>query len=188
MPSRSFIMSGGLKEGLTRFIKPESPTYNDGTNNVLFPFSYSNGLLDISYSGNTFKTTMVDVPNQDPIAETGVAVSIMSGPRLATQLGNNFKDYIRAWRDGTIDAGSPIEMYIRPQMLRVQEAQYVNIDANSGDPFKISTEPPASDTYPTGTVDNNYETKYIFKTPLTFTIVESGVVQYITFRTILDQE
>ena len=32
------------------------------------------------------------------------------------------------------------------------------------------------------------QTKYIFKTPLTFTIFESGVLTYITFKTALDQE
>jgi hypothetical protein len=43
------------KEGLTLFVKPESPTYDDGTNNVLFPFSYLNQVLDITYNGNNFK-------------------------------------------------------------------------------------------------------------------------------------
>ena len=185
----SVIRSYGLvKEGLTRFIKPESPTYDDGTNDVLFPFSYSNGVLDISYSGNSFKTIMVDVVNVDPISETDTAVRIMSGPYLATQLGNNFKAYIRAWRDGTIDAGSPIEVNIPAQLLRVQEVSYLNLTANSSESYKITTQAPASDTYPMGTVANNYETKYIFKTPLTFTIMEGGVKQYITFRTVLDQE
>ena len=187
----SVIRSYGLvKEGLTRFIKPESPTYEEGTNDVLFPFSYSNGVLDISYSGNNFKTTMVDVVNVDPISatETKTAIRIMGGPYLATQLGNNFKAYIRAWRDGTIDAGSPIEVNIPAQLLRVQEVSYLNVSADSDELYTISTQAPASDTYPTGTVANNYETKYLFKTPLTFTIMEGGVKQYITFRTVLDQE
>lgn len=176
------------KEGLTHFVKPESPCYDDGSHNVLFPFSYSNGVLDISYSGNDFKTIMVDISGVAPFAETDTAVSINSGPYLVTSLGNNFKDYIRAWRDGTIDAGSPIEIYINPQVLRVQEASYANVDANSGNSYKISTQAPASDTYPTGSLANDYQTTYVFKTPLTFTIVESGVVKYITFRTMLDQE
>ena len=176
------------KEGLTQFIKPESPCYNNGSIDVLFPFSYTNGILDITYSGNDFKTIMVDVPNQAPNAETESAISILSGPYLVTSLGDNFKAYIRSWRNGTIDVGSPIEIYINPQLLRVQEAEYVNIDSISGTSYKISTQAPASDTYPTGPAANNYQTTYIFKTPLTFTIVEGGITQYITFRTILDQE
>lgn len=177
-------------QGLTRFLKPESPCYDDSGEGrrVLFPFSYANGVLDLSYSGNTFEADMVTSLNQSPSAETDTAVQVVGGPHLVTALGENFKAYIRAWRDGSIDAGSPIEIHIRPQVIRVQEAQSENVDANSGSSYKISTLPPASDTYPTGAPINHYQSKYVFKTPLTFTIVESGITQYITFRTMLDQE
>ena len=176
------------KEGLTEFLKPESPCYDNGTDNVLFPFTYSNNVLDITYEGNNFQTQMVDSLNVDPIAETDTAISIIGGPYVATSLGENFKAYIRAWRDGTIDAGSPIDVYIAPQLYRVQEADSANIDANSGEAYKISTSAPSSDNYVAGSTETKYNTTYIFKTPLTFTIVESGVTQYITFRSMLDQE
>ena len=130
---------------------------------------------------------MVDNTGNSPNSETDIAVQVMSGPYLATSLGDNFKAYIRAWRNSTIDAGSPINVYIAPQLMKVQEADINNISANSGSSYQISTESPAGDNYTSGTVANSYRTKYIFKTPLTFTIVESGVTQYITFRTILDQ-
>lgn len=177
------------KEGLTRFVKPESPSYDIGEDDlILFPFSYSNGVLDISFEGNDFETRMIDNLNVDPSAEARTAVSILSGPYLATSLGDNFKAYIRAWRDGTIDAGSPINVHIAPQLLKVQEADYANITANNGDSYKISTAPPVSDYYTAGDATNKYQTKYVFKTPLTFTIIESGVTKYITFRTKFDQE
>jgi hypothetical protein len=79
-------------------------------------------------------------------------------------------------------------VYIAPQLLKVQEADVNNIDADSNNSYKISTTPPAGDNYTSGSEANKYRTKYVFKTPLTFTIVESGVTKYITFRTILDQE
>ena len=183
--SREF---GVKKEGLTRFVKPESPMYDNGTNDVLFPFSYSNQVLDITYEGNDFKTIMVDVNNQDPGSETDTIVRITGGPLLATSLGNNFKDYVRAWRAGTIDAGSPIEVYIAPQLLRVQEASYTNVSSDSGDSWKITTTAPSSDYYVAGNAANRYNTTYVFKTPLTFTIIEGGVKQYITFRSALEQE
>lgn len=176
------------KEGVTKFLKPESPTYNNGTNNVLFPFSYSNQVLDISYDGNNFKSIMVDTTNQDPNSETETTVRILSGPFLVTSLGDNFKAYIRAWRSGTIDAGSPIEIVVAPQVLRVQEASYDHVSADSGDSWKISAARPSGENYIIGNDIDQYQTVYIFKTPLTFSIVESGVVQYITFRTTLDQE
>ena len=176
------------KEGLTLFLKPESPCYPNGTDNVLFPFSYLNGVLDITYSGNNFKEIMVDVTGEDPRAETDVAIRMMGGTFLVTLLGENFKSYIRAWRSSTIDAGSPITIYSFPQIVRVQQASIANVDANQGNSYLISNQPPASDTYPTGSVANDYQTTFIFKTPLTFTIYEGGVVQYITFKTMLDQE
>jgi hypothetical protein len=184
-------------QGLTRFLKPESPCYQDSGlpllpdeeyQTVLFPFSYYNGTLDISYSGNTFESDMVASPGNNPLDESDLAVQLMSGPRLVTSLGDNFKAYIRSWRNATIDAGSPINIYINPQVVKVQEVQRANITASGSDSYRISTESPASDTYPTGAISNNYQTKYVFKTPLTFTILESGVLTYITFRTAFDQE
>ena len=186
--SRTFAVT---KEGLTRFLKPESPAYNNLTRTVLFPFSYSNQVLDISYEGNNFKERMVDLSGNSPFSETATALRIISGPRLVTSLGPNFKAYIRSWRAATIDAGSPIEVYIAPQVVRVQEAEYANISADQevDDEFwKISTSPPASDNYITGSVATEYDTTYIFKTPLTFTTVEGGVINYFTFITSLDQE
>jgi hypothetical protein len=177
------------KEGVTAFLKPESATYYDvdlGLN-ILFPFSYSNGVLDISYDGNTFKQQMVDNLNQSPNAETNTVVRIMGGPQLVSSLGDRFNEYIRAWRDGSIDAGSPILIHIAPQVFRVQEATYEYVNAG-GSSYTISTQPPSGDTYTTGNEANQYHSTYLFKTPLTISIVESGVVQYITFRTIMDQE
>jgi hypothetical protein len=176
------------KEGVTSFVKPESPSYNDDVNVVLFPFSYSNGVLDITYDGNNFKTNMVDNLNESPNSETDTAIRIISGPSLVTSLGNNFKDYIRSWRSVTIDAGSPIEVVVAAEVLRVQEGSFNNVSADSGDSWKISTSRPSGDNYITGSEANKYNTTYIFKTPLTFSIVESGVTQYITFKSMLDQE
>ena len=185
----SVISVVGLKkEGLTRFVKPESPCYDNDTISVLFPFSYSNQVLDITYEGNNFKSIMVDNTGQEPNSETDTIVRILSGPRLATSLGENFKAYIRSWRAGSIDAGSPIEIYVAPQLLRVQQASYDNISANSGESYKISTSAPAGDNYIAGDATTQYDSTYVFKTPLTFTTVEGGVTQYITFRTVLDQE
>ena len=178
------------KDGLTKFLKPESPCYTDSVlgEDVLFPFIVTKGVLDITYEGNNFEADMVTSTGIDPQAETDLACQITSGPIVIRALGDKFKDYIRAWRDGTIDAGSPIEIYYAPQMIRVQQADVEHINANSNDSFKISTSVPSNDSYLTGSSTNNYLSTYIFKTPLTFTIVESGVTTYITFKTVLDQE
>ena len=181
---RSF---GEKKEGLTRFIKPESPCYDDGYNR-LFPFSYNDGVLDISYDGNNFKSLMVDISGISPDDETSTAIRIMGAPRLVTSLGDNFKAYVRSWRADTIDANSVIDLYLPAHVIRVQEADRANTDANSGNSSKISEQPPSGDNYTAGNTADGFLTTYIFKTPLTFTIKEGGVIKYISFRTIFDQE
>jgi hypothetical protein len=176
------------KEGLTRFLKASSPTYRDGSVDILFPFSYSNQVLDITYAGNNFKSIMVDTTNQEPDNNADTSISILGGLYLATSLGPNFKAYIRAWRTG-IDAGSPIEVVIAPQLIRVQEAGSITSSTtNNSDVWTISSSAPSGDNYVSGDSTNNFKTTYIFKTPLTFSIFEGGVKKYITFKTALDQE
>jgi hypothetical protein len=188
---------GSTQQGLTRFVKPESPCYifeiiNPGEGEIilqrLFPFSFTSGVLDITYAGNNFKSVMVDVTGEAPLDETDTAVRIIGGPRLVTSLGDNFKAYIRAWRDSTIDAGSPITLEIPCHVVRVQEGDLNSVSADSGDSYLISDNLPAGDNYISGNSTNSYNATYIFKTPLTFSIVESGVKKYITFRSIMDQE
>lgn len=180
------------KLGLTKFLKPSSPTYTNGNNiDVLFPFTYNNGVLDITYNGNDFESIMVDVLNQEPQDEPETSVQILSGPYLVNSLGENFKNYIRSWQDGTIDPNSPINIYISPQVLLVQQPDLNSISSvtsNNADVYRISTQAPSSDDYIVGSPITNYNTTYIFKTPLTFTIVASGVTTYITFKSTLDQE
>lgn len=175
------------KEGLTEFTKVSSPSYDNGSYDSLFPFTYSNNVLDITYEGNNFKTQMVDSTGNSPNRDASTAISILGGNYFVTTLGENFKAYIRAWRDGIIDAGSPINVFIPAQMYRVQEADIEHVDGGTS-AFEISTSVPSGDNYVSGTVENKYQTTLVFKTPLTFTIVESGITQYFTFRTMFDIE
>jgi hypothetical protein len=185
--SRTF---GTAKEGLTKFMRVESVSFYDETDDTdrLFPFICSNGLLDITYEGNNFQAQMVDVSGNSPDDETNNLCRIIGAPRLVTSLGDNFKAYIRAWRYDTIDTGSPIELVEPSQVVRVQEGNRNNLNGSSESSYRISDKKPASDNYITGNTANAYRTSFIFKTPLTFSIVESGVTQYITFKTITEQE
>lgn len=176
------------KDSVVQFSKPESPAYYDGNDTVLFPFTCSNQILDITYAGNDFKSRMVNSTGNSPSAETESSIEILGGIYLATTLGENFKAYIRAWRSGSIDAGSPIKVVVAAQLVRVREAAISNITSTSATVWSIRNSAPSGDNYVTGTDANNYQTTFIFKTPLTFSIVESGVTKYITFKTMLDQE
>ena len=170
----------------TKFHAIITPSYDDTTLGIElpFPFTYSNGVLDIQYIDD-FEADMVtstgNAPNRGP---NDNAVQLLGGESLVTSLGDNFKSYIRAWKNITIDSGSPIEIYIKPTVQKVQLA--LNIDDSTV--FSESTVPPSGDNYTFGSEDNKYRTTWIFKTPLTFTIVESGVTKYITFNSQVSEE
>lgn len=171
----------------TKFHAVMTPSYDDDatvtTNLLPFPFTYSNGALDIQYIDN-FKANMVDTTGNDPLDEPTDAVQLLGGASLVTSLGDNFKSYVRAWRDATIDVGSPIEIYVNPTVQKIQFTKFVD-DSSS---WRLTTEPPSGDNYTIGTDLNKYRSTWIFKTPLTFTIVESGVTKYITFNSQVSED
>ena len=166
-----------------KFNRLESPCYADSdlAYNTLFPFSYANGVLDIMYV-DSFQEDMVNTTGEAPLADPDVAVQLLGGPQLVQKLGPNFVAYIRAWRQP--DAGSPVAIYSNGTVQKVQAIRnyFVGDDA-----FEVSTAPPASDNYTMGAAANSYRANWIFKTPLTFTTVEGGVKQYITFASLLER-
>jgi len=190
--SSSLRSLGVKKEALTRFLKVDGQSYETLSGpTLLFPYTYNSGVLDITYEGNDFKAVMVDISGVEPSFDSGEsnsAVRIMGGPYLVTSLGSKFKAYIRSWRAATIDVGSPIEVDVPAQVLKVQAAARALVNATENDNWRISTQRPESDNYITGNALDGFSTTYVFKTPLTFTIKESGVTKYIVFRTTFDQE
>jgi hypothetical protein len=177
--------------GLTKFIYVNGPGYDDssmGGIEVLFPFTYSNGVLDLNINpaANSFEADMIDISNNGPSDSVDVAVKLMGGLGLVRALGPNFLRYIRAWRDGSIDANSPITIYTPGVMTKVQQ---IPIGAMTDEKTAtISSEPPTSTEYVSGNQANNFMTAWVFKHPLTITILESGIIQYITFSTVFDRD
>jgi hypothetical protein len=176
--------------GLTKFIFVNGPSYEDssmGGINVLFPFTYSNGILDLNINpaANSFEADMITDLNEKPLDNNLLAVKLMGGLGLVRARGPNFLRYIRAWRDGSIDANSPINIYTPGVMTKVQ--QIPNSAMEENETAMISSEPPSSTEYVFGNQANNYMTSWVFKHPLTITIVESGVTRYITFSTVFDR-
>ncbi len=167
----------------TEFHRIETPCFNDGSTNVPFPFTYENGILEIE-DKNNFNTEMISSTGNSPETDPDVSVRLMGGVRLVERIGENFKAYIRAWRDSTIDADSPIEIYINGTVQRVQ---WVNEDNMGDSSYSISTNAPSGDTY-TQFGNGTYNSTWIFNKPLTITIIESGVKQYITFASRLDED
>lgn len=174
------------KEGLTKILSVISPSYyeNPLDFDVLFPFTYSNGVLDITFEGNTFEQEMITNTGTAPNENPDTNIRILSGARLVTAIGENFKAYIRALRDGSIDVGSPINVYQPCQVLRVQQVDHEHIQDSSV--YEFTNIPPTGDNY---IPSSSYgKSTYIFKTPLTITVVEGGIQRYITLNSVVSED
>ncbi len=176
------------KSALTKFTLVDGPAYFDPTldYNVLFPLTYSNGVLDINLEGSSFEAEMITNTGNSPGDEAYIAVKQLGGTGLVRSLGPNFIAYIRAWRNATIDAGTPVNVYIPGVVTKVQQTPPAEL--NNGSSYEISTSAPVSDEYISGNTANNYMTSWVFKKPLTITTIEGGVITYITFRTVFDED
>ncbi len=176
-----------IKSALTKFTLVDGPSYISSLlgHDMLFPFTWSNGILEINLIDD-FQAQMIDISGNAPTDECDYAVRQMGGPRVVRAIGDNFKNYIRAWRYDTIDAGSPIDVYIQGVVVKVQLAD-VNHMTDAG-VAEVSTQAPTSDNFTVGESSNNFRTTYCFKQPLTLRIKESGIDTYITFRTAFDED
>jgi hypothetical protein len=149
----------------------------------MFPFTYKNGVLDLAYTNN-FENDMVLTPAQAPQTEPDCSVRVLGGTKhVVTGLGPNLIAYIRAWRNP--DVGSPINIYVNGVVQRVQWMSTVNL-TNSA--VAVSTVPPSGDEYIQADATATYKTAWVFDKPLTITTVETGVKQYITFRSTLEKD
>lgn len=161
----------------TKFMSVKSFTYFNsvGGNNILMPFSYANGVLDIDAIPG-FSTT-----NGAQADDTGVTwrqCKMMGGFGLVQSLGPTFVEWFINWLswedDITVDAGS-VEVHIPGVMTKVHQ-----VDNGDTQPWLKTTrsitygitEAPASTEFTTGTAADNYNTMWIFKHPL--------VVKYTT--------
>ena len=95
------------------------PTYKSGSVDLLMPFSYNNGRLDLP-SGNASSYT-------DPtgsIGNAGASVRLLGGTNLVTSLGTNLRNFItsKIW-DGYTVTGSAASITIVSQakVTRVQQ-------------------------------------------------------------------
>lgn len=167
-----------------KFHALESPAYYDNVigRELLFPFTYSNGVLDIQYIDN-FEADMVISTGNSPSTEPDGGAQLLGGTSLVQSLGPKFKEYITAWRNP--DSGTPINIYIKGAVQKVQYTLDIDVESSV---VQTSTAPPSGDNFTIGSQVNNFRTTWIFKTPLTFTTVESGITQYITFTSKLDED
>jgi hypothetical protein len=171
--------------------KPVSLTsaYYIGTdeNYHLFPFTYVNGTLDIALIDN-FQQDYIDTSGVKPIdtsCDPAHHFMLLGGHGVVSKLGSNFVNYIRAaW---ALDSTSPVKIYQPCVVTKAQEMDEPDSGVSlmeSG--FYETTVPPSSDGYVVPIF--GYRTSWIFKTPLTISIVNGVVKTYITFATIIGHD
>ncbi len=180
-----------VKQGTTKFSLVDGPSYNDKTLapgpdylDLLFPFTIDkDGILDINYIDG-FVESVIDLSGGAPAPgnECRLAIRICGSNHLVRGLGNNFKAYIRAWRNP--DEGYPINLYIPGAVVKVQQTLADNIQDYQT--YEVANKAPASDNFFGGSPANKYRTTYCFSQPMTITTVEEGEKKYITFRSIFE--
>jgi hypothetical protein len=122
---------------------------------LLFPFTLSNGTLDLPSS-----FTNTSVPRND-----GVFIRRLGGDTLVQSIGSNLRNYIKntQWSDGTttwvIPNASSIAVSMNGVVTRVQQLGTQNLPANvAAASYKVST------YIPTGFIQ--YGSSYLFDAPL----------------------
>jgi len=176
----------GAPEAKTKFVPIRSLSYrntnynNSGqTHYVLLPFTYDNGVLDMNARVPGF------TPSDGEGDSNGFSwrmVKAMGADGLVHTLGSNFITWITNYIDNSI---SNIRIVTAPVMTKVQMSVPSNGSILNGQ-YCIRTgldEAPSSDEFVTGTPTSNYDTVYVFKTPLVISYTESGDTQYASLYT-----
>jgi hypothetical protein len=172
----SFVRSYARRHKFpTKFVGIETPSYSDSTlgNEIPFPFIITDGYkLDLD-DRNSFVADMIDTSNVAPDEENKFGYEIMDIPIPIRDIGDRLKDYIRSWKEGTIDEDSPIELY---QPFSVMKIRPTNILIDQD--VMESSSPPGNRMY-----SSDIQPVYVFHSPMTLVISVSGSPRYLTFFT-----
>ena len=163
-----------------------SPSYLSTDGSIrLIPFHYNNGVLDLEFKAD-FPSTYSDKPRW---YSSGARVyRSMGGHSLATEVGENFKTYIRnAWQ---ADTGSTVKVEIPAmitKVLEVFERPTINILASPSLEGFYETDTLPVANYTPNNYDDGPATStggYVFKTPLTFSYIKGGAKKYVVLTTL----
>jgi hypothetical protein len=126
--------------------------------------------------GNNFQADMIDTCGQSfsddgDEYEPDYSVSIAGNPILINDIGEKFKEYIRAWKYDEIDEDSEIKIYKSSSVIRV-----ISSSIKSNNISFESDKPPIGINYSSSGLTSTY----IFYTPLTIVIQVDDTPKYIT--------
>lgn len=182
---------------VTDLVEIQSASYYDSVadETFLFPFTYSNGVLDIALIDN-FEADMIDSSGNSPgESEPSYKVRLLGGTGVVTSVGTNFQNYIYSWRsryynasgfvvDLDVNTSSPIRVFRPATVTRVQMVGVTQTDA-----YEVSSTPPSGSNYTIGSPANNYRSVWVFESPLTVIYKDSSNVdQYITLHSKFDED
>jgi hypothetical protein len=157
---------------------------------MLYPFTYSNGILDLNYIDN-FEADVV-TGGEPPIGDdttAGPFVKNMGGLGLVRSLGPNMIEYVTNWMTnngpGAPDAGS-IQVYTPGSVIRVQAALKTQLDMY--DTYTIQDDAPSSSEFVWGNAADNYRATWVFKTPICITFTTGGTRKYLSLYTVFSKD
>ena len=163
----------------------ELDIFDPTTGPIPFVFNKRTGVLDIDVSIGAFGESMIDISGKGPARDIDTLVQYLGGSHLVEELGDNFKNYIRAWRDGSIDVDSEIQIYKKPTITKIAVLNPGLGTVYGQDIYPAITRGGVVTNAPDNTFnmsDQHAYTSYVFKTPLVFTIVEGGNTRYVIFQ------
>lgn len=177
----------GPPEAKTKFVSIMSLAYrNENYNNkgythyVLLPFTYNNGELDMNADVPGFNPSNGD---GDDNGFTWRMVKAMGGDGLVHTLGSNFRTWFENWVNDNI---SNIQIVVAPIMTKVQMSVPSGgsiLNNNYCIRYDL-TRAPTSDQFVTGIPITNYDTVWIFKTPLVVSYTNNdGNTRYASLYT-----
>ena len=168
----------------TKFVAVKSLSYSNAPvgHNLLVPFTYSNQTLDISPVPG-FVPSNGDGSSSGQVWRT-VQVFGTTGP--VTDLDPTFLEWFYNFDD--VDTGS-VSVYTPATMMKVQ---YNTAGGNSGNEYlnvdygyeSGATVPPSGSEFISGSAESNFDTVYIFKTPLVLKYNNVGTPSYATFSSL----
>jgi hypothetical protein len=164
----------------TKFVPIKSLTFYNGNHYVLVPFTVINGSLDFITTDTGFTPSNGDGNSN---GHSWRMVKPMGGQQEVTSLSSNFKTWFENF-EGGVDTGS-VSIFIAPVMTKVQ------MTVPSGDSILNSqycyrsglSEAPSSDEFVTGNDNNEYNSVWVFKTPLVVKYTSSGTTYYASLYT-----
>jgi hypothetical protein len=170
-----------LPAGLSNIKYVSGPTYiGPNSINLLFPFTVSSGVIEVS-AINNFNVTGGNLPQN-----MGATVRVSGSNKNVTSLGPNFRNYIRncTWSGRTITDLSSISLFTPAVVTQVQQLDESFVGQMDASSFKVTS----------GAPPTNYALQFagfgitwVFLTPLTVRARDStGRTFYITFTSSWD--